>query len=471
MRGFSAYTLAIFLPRALRLVTIPLIVRAVSMQTYGVFALLSLAAMFLQMACDFGMGTAALRLAVEQPAGGRGSLFATLFWSRALGASAAALGLWLVSPHASRLLLGSSSDASSLALMGPIVLCGSVSSGCIDQLRSEGRHTAAAHSVLLGSVVETCFTVAWVVGFGRGLAGLVWGRLSGDVAAAIVLLWACRGTLGQRWDSRLFRSMARLGAPIAFLSLLGALREMDRYLVKMRLGIPEVGQYDLALRIVGPVALGNLALSMVFEPYAYRTFQAPAAGEMMGLFVRVYAAAFSTLAFGLSLLAPEIVPLLAPNVGAAAIVAPTLLFAFVAQGLRRACGLGVNFAKRTDAWAAVAMSEAVISLSFAYYALPKLKILAAGLGFLLGAVVSSIIGYALARRVYDVKLPLGRALFLVLLGAGASTWAIGGVTGDCSSLPLRLLGIPIFLLTAWHLAGLELQTLRLAIRSPLAASH
>jgi O-antigen/teichoic acid export membrane protein len=472
LRSVSAYSVAIFAPRVLRLVTVPLIVRAVSIQTYGVFALLSLVAVFTQIACDFGLGTAGLRLAPETDGDGKGSLFATLIVTRAAAGLAALLSLWWLGPAISRLLTGSPAYAWAVPVLAGAAACSAVSNACCDQLRSQERHSVVARCNMFQSILESATTVALVVVLRWGITGLVLGRLAGEVAVILPLSWVCRRTLRHRFDVRILGKLVRLGAPFVALYLLTALRELDRYLVKLRLGVDEVGQYDLALRIVGPVALSNLALAMVFEPYAYRTFRVPGAQEMMGLFFRAYSAAFSTLAFTVAVFAPEIIPVLAPDTyGAAAGVAPALLFAFVTEGIRRASGLGADFAKRTEIWALAAMTESALALSIAYYALPKLRILGAGLGFLLGAVGSSVLTYSLARRLFPLSLPLGRALFLVILGATASTWAIGGIAGAPWPLPLRILAIPAFALVAWRVSGLETGSLRHAFRVPIVPGH
>src|ERR1039458_9859248 len=87
----GAYGAALLAPRVLRLVVVPLVVASVGFETYGRFVLLTLIIPFAHVACELGMGTAALRLAPHEPPERRAMVFSSLVAARVLmGALAAA---------------------------------------------------------------------------------------------------------------------------------------------------------------------------------------------------------------------------------------------------------------------------------------------------------------------------------------------------------------------------------------------
>src|SRR5687768_9771056 len=84
--SISIYTVALFAPRLVRLVTIPLVTHAISLRVYGTYAALWLLMPFVHTICDMGLGTAALRLAAEvESKQRRQALFSTLVVARAVG--------------------------------------------------------------------------------------------------------------------------------------------------------------------------------------------------------------------------------------------------------------------------------------------------------------------------------------------------------------------------------------------------
>src|SRR5258706_14993748 len=88
--ALSAYGLALIVSRAASLITLPWIVRRIEPDTFGSFATLSTTAILAYFAVvDWGMGTAAMRLATDGETLHERSLFKTLMAFRlGLGAIA-----------------------------------------------------------------------------------------------------------------------------------------------------------------------------------------------------------------------------------------------------------------------------------------------------------------------------------------------------------------------------------------------
>jgi len=458
----SIYTVALFAPRLVRLVTIPLVTHAISLRVYGTYAALWLLMPFVHTICDMGLGTAALRLAAEvESKQRRQALFSTLVVARAAGVALVALLMVLFKERISQLLTGTREHASMVVLMALALVPGTVWDSFAEHLRSEERHRTLAAIIISRTLLSNALTVLLVVGLHYGLAGLMSARLVTEAILFVVTAWICRQILRQRPDWQVLKRLVVLGAPLGLLYLLGTLRDFDRYLIQLLSGVEEVGSYDLATRIVAPVALANVALAMVLEPHLFKTHGSPRANEAIELFLRGYVAVFSFGAAAISMLVPEIFAVLVPeSYHEAARAAPLLLFAFVADGVLRISGLGGDLAKRTRLWAIVAIVNLAVSLPVTLLLVPLWGITGAGLGLLAGTMTAALASRALSGRVHRLKLPVLRSLAILATGAAISCAMLGGATGSAVALPLRAIAILPLGLAAWLASGIEIAAVR-----------
>jgi O-antigen/teichoic acid export membrane protein len=449
------YALAFLTPRVVRLVLVPLVVSAVGFETYGAFVLLSMILLFAHVVCDLGMGTAAMRIAPHEAAEKRPSVFASLFAARLAAAGVAASIIILARAPLAEMMTGSRDRAGGVVLVALTLIASALSTAFADQLRSEERHAALASLSVFRDLGEASLTFLLVVVSRRGLEGLLLARLIADFAFLVLLASRCRRSLRARPALSYVFILARLGAPIGALYFLMCLRDLDRYLIKAVLGVSDTGRYDLALRIVAPVAFGNAALGMVFEPYAYRSYAHPDAGHVIATFLRAYVALFGTVAFAAAMVSPEVFPVLSPGAASgAAVIAPSLVFSFVGDGVLRMAGMGADFAKRTAAWMVVVSAHLLVALPGTWLLLRPVGIFAAGAAALAGTLVAAEVAYALSGKLYPLKLPVHRALALILVGAIAATLLVGGA-GASAPLGARVLAVPLFALVALGITGLR----------------
>ena len=341
-------------------------------------------------------------------------------------------------------MTGRSDLAGGVVLVAATLIPFALDTALADQLRSEGRHATLASLTMVADLCEPVLAFLLVVVSKRGLEGLLLARLLSASGLLVLLGWTCRRSLRARPDLSCILVLARLGAPIGALYLLMCLRDLDRYLIKAVLGVSATGRYDLALRIVAPVSVGNAALAMVLEPHAYRSYAHPDAARVMATFMRAYVVLFGTVAFAAAMVSPEIFPILSPGADSrAAVIAPSLVFAFVGDGVVRMAGIGADFAKRTMAWLVVVSAHLLVALPATWLLLRPLGIFAAAVAVLGGTVVAAEVAYALSRRLHPLTLPVHGAVGLILVGAVAATLLVGG-SGSVAPLAARMLAAPLY---------------------------
>jgi O-antigen/teichoic acid export membrane protein len=465
LRGVSLYGVALLAPRVVRLLTVPLIVHAISLRVFGTFALLSLLVPIANTACELGMGTAALRLAPDDRQAAPRT-FSSLVYGRSILAGLLLLATILSRRFLSRVLTGTEDHADLVPLVGASVVAITLSEAFSDQLRFEQRHRTLAATLVARTLLVNGVMAFLVVARGWGLRGLIVGSLVGNGLVLVVLAWTCRSSLRIAPSARRFAALLRLGAPMAVLLVLVNLREFDRFLIEVRGSIEDVGGYALAMRIVGPIALGNVALGLVLEPHLFRTFRDDRAASIIGVFFRTYVAVFSTVAIAVAALAPEVFRLIAPaSWSFAARAAPTLLFAFVADGVLRVAGIGADLSKRTGLWALAGIVQLAVAFALGWLLVPRIGILGASIGLFGGTLAATVVAARLARIVYPLPLPIARSLVVLVLGAVLGTFLVGAASHAPASLPLRLAAIPLFALVAHRLSGLKVKDVREALRA------
>jgi O-antigen/teichoic acid export membrane protein len=419
----SFYTLALVIAGTLRLLAVPFIVRAVAPSVYGTFATLWTVMWVVTSASDLGLGTGALRLAPEcETASERRSLFGTMLSTRAaLGLVLSALVVLVHEPLA-RWLTGSPGNGRALlvlALFRPVSL---VYDGMNDELRSRDAVGQVSGLIVLWAALVHGLSILLVVFGGLGLLGLVWARTIAEIMTFGVAAVLCFRFIRARPKIEHFRRLIAFGWPIGAMYVLGSLRAFDRPLIRTLTSLDAVAAYELAMRLVGPIGLANIALAKVLEPVLYGGSRSRATPGHVDVFLRVYVVLFATLAMALSVFGPEGIRLFAPAPYHGAIrVLPALAFSTACEGLGRVAGVGADLAKRTRVWAAVSALTLVIGLPLSALLVPRLGVTGAGLAWVVANIAAALLAYRVGLVLSDIVLPVKRSLLLIAVGAALGT--------------------------------------------------
>ncbi|HVU05838.1 MAG TPA: lipopolysaccharide biosynthesis protein [Polyangiaceae bacterium] len=439
--GVSLYAFSLLAPRLVRLVTLPIVVRTVTPADYGAFATLWPLLVILHTACDLGIGTASVRLAPERSSpAARRTLFSTAVASRAvLSCALTALCTALAKPLA-RFLLGSDSyeGAVVFTVLGlPFV---SVFDALADELRSREAHRTVALLMVVRTLCVNVVMVAFVLA-GLGLRGLVLSRTATEAVLLVVALVVCLPFVRARPSLAELRRILAFGVPFGLLYFLATVREVDRVVIRALSSVEHVAGYDLAMRVVAPVSLSNVALALVLEPHVYRHADSADTPRFVGEFLRAYSAAFSTVAMIVACLAPEIFRILAPASYEEGIVASApLVFAYVCDGVLRVAGIGADLAKKTRVWVFGSVTTVVVSLPLTALLVPRVGITGAGVALLAGVATATVVTSRLSRRVSALRPPVALALVVPLVGA-----ALGGAALQVGlPLPARLALLAVY---------------------------
>jgi O-antigen/teichoic acid export membrane protein len=292
----------------------------------------------------------------------------------------------------------------------------------IDELRARGAMKEVSGLVFLSAFFVQVLGVAFAVVLQKGLEGLAWARFVGDLLGVIPALFLGFRFVRARPNRLDLRRLLTFGWPLGMVSALGTLRFLDRPVLRALTSTELVAAYELAVRLVGPVGLVNIALGVVLEPFVYGHSQSERTPALVEAFVRAYVTVFAVVAMALSVIVPELVPLFFPKAYAAAsLVLPPLAFAATCEGLQRASGIGADLVKRTRVWSVSSVLTLVVGFGLFVDLVPRLGLTGAGFAWLIANSAATLVVYRTARKLSAVRLPVGRALAVIWTGSLVGT--------------------------------------------------
>lgn len=438
--------------RAVNLLLVPVLTRVLLKQQFGVAELVTGYSASVLLLLVFGMDGALARFFYQQDnRGARVLMSSSSFAFRVITGFAVSLLLAAAAGPLAVHLLGGEVYAKYLrigALTLPFTL---VTLWCNDLLRVTFQPWKfvtlnASQMVLVGG-----FTLAFVLGRGLDVAGVLYGKLAGDVLAALLGVVLCRHHLRLRFDGAILRRMLGYGLPLVPVAFAyGIIGSVDRWALQRFASLDEVGTYAIALKFFALVTMGVSAFLLAFMPFAFSRAQDPDAPRLYARALGLYVAIATAGAFVCAMLAPLGIRLLAtPEYAEASRPALWLAFAAVAQGAYYVAALGINLSLR-NAWLGLsAGGAALIAVVANVFLVPRFGAEGAAAATFAGYVASAALTYVISQRLYP--LPYRGARLAALFGAGVAlaAWVVRAAPAGTMGGVWRVAAVTAFALLAW----------------------
>jgi O-antigen/teichoic acid export membrane protein len=421
------------IPLVVSVATVPLYIRVVGVERYGVLALCWLILGFLGF-LNFGMGPAiAQRLAslAEAPEAEREQVFWAGTWlSLAMGAVGAALVLLIGGGYFQSLSSVPSSFSAEirqalpwLALMMPIVLVGGVFSGAL-----QGRAQFLTMNLLncAGSVLMSLLPLGAALWLGPRLATLIGASVAGRVLILAFTYLACARTVPAKHVRRpqpaLMRRLAAFGGWVTITSLLVPIVvTMDRFVIGAVAGAAAVTIYTIPYNLVSRMTiLGGSLASALYPRFATATpteaddLAAEGASALVSLLTPLTVLLIATLGPFLQLWIGH------DLAGRSAPVAYVLVFGFWVNSTAQIPYVFLEARGRPELNAIVHIVYVIPYLAVLYFCLSTFGVLGAAMAWTMRSFFDPVL-YVLAgnfRRVLPIIAPPG------LLVAGATAVAL-----------------------------------------------
>jgi O-antigen/teichoic acid export membrane protein len=426
------YGLGNYATRVIGFFLIPVYTRYLLPTDYGILSLANMIGNLLFIVCNMGQSTAFFRSYYDHDDdAGRTTVVTT---SIILGlACCAPLGVALLawpgplavvafgSPlYTGILVLVSLSTISNVLLRIPFAI-----------LRAEEKATRYAVLSVSRGLLGIVVALVLVVGFGQGVAGVVWSQfLSHFVFLAVLLPGMLRGL---RWtfSTKTARHLLEYGWPLVFAGLATFILNLsDRYFLKHYSTLHELGLYSLGYSLAEGLFLLVTAMRLAYPPFVFSNMKAPDAPRLYGRVLTYYVAGMGFLVLALSVLAADVVRIMAAaDYYDAHRVVPLVALGELFHGFSFLSPIGLMITRKSmfRMWSVVI--AAGLNLLLNYLWIPTHGMMGAAAATAVSFLVQAILVTTFALRFYPVDFERTRMLKAALV-CGAVYLLSTGVPAD-----------------------------------------
>jgi O-antigen/teichoic acid export membrane protein len=333
------------------------------------------------------------------------------------------IALWAFAGPISTLVTGTAAHAGLLRLVFCTLLANALTIVPLTLVRMEERARYFVVLTGLRFAGALALNIVFVVWLGWGVQGILLGNAVMAAALIIALAPEFVRILGPKVSMTVAGQMLAFGLPYLPVLVSGWLIDSsDRYLLEVLTSREQVGQYALGYKVAQVVQLVVATFSMGWAPLRYRIYERADAREIYRKLTSYYVIAAGFLTVAVSLVATEVVAVIAPSSYApAAVVVPSLALAYAVYGLFILAVTGMGVAKRTAPMAGIAMAGAAANVGLNLVLIPRYGMLAAAHTTIVANVILAAGAWYCSEKVYPIPQDWRLMLRVLVIGA-AVVW-------------------------------------------------
>ena len=460
-RASALYTVGNFLPRIGAFLLLPVYVQFLSGTQFGIVSLMTSLGGFLAIVYRVGLDGALMRLHFDERGDRQRALYSTLtVVSFVVAAIGSALGALVLAPFFGPLF--SNLDFVPYGVLAiAIAATSAVSFAPGVFYRATNRPMFFLLYALAAFLASNVASVVLVLA-GFGAVGMLIGQLVGMLVGLAITVVLVLRIAGVRYDRSLVAPALRFGLPLTPHTMAAwALRLADRWLIGLLIGLPaaqalaQLGSYSLGYQLGYVITVLVTSFNAAWAPWFYARGERADAPQLFATVTTVVMAGLAVIGVATSVLAPQIVAVIArPEYRAAAGVVPIVAMASVLYGLYTQLSVLVFYVKATGRLAMITVSAAILNVAVNVVLIPRMGILGAAWATFVAYAWFAVVTWWYARRVYPVRLelrPLGMLALATLLALALATLT-DAAPGNLTSIVLRGLIAAAFAVVAAAIA-------------------
>jgi O-antigen/teichoic acid export membrane protein len=444
-----AYGLSGFVVPLVGLVTLPIYSRVFSPDEFGLLELGLVVTSIGLVLADAGLSSGAQRHFYEyrpdQAAERRDVIFTALAATLALALLVAAVLTLLREPIAERLLDRPGEDTL-IAVVAATIPAITVATYLREIMRLGFRTGAYLVSSVVTALLTGALGVFAVVVLDLDVEGVFLGTLAAAAVAAGYGAVVLRGDLAGRFSRSELSALLAYGLPLVPAAITAwVLLLVDRVILRRLEDLDAVGQYAIASRLAGVLALGMTAFILALGPYLLSVYaEAPEQEKAVrGRTLTYLAFVLGLGALVLTLFAEPLTNVIAPDYEEAHEAVGPLAFGAIGYGAASILLTGISLARRTMYVALLSTIAGAANIVLNFALIPPLGIVGAGLASAGGYGLLAVLYYWAAQRVYPTPFEPGRVLAIVAFAAAAALVVLVPLDG-AAAWGLRVLTIAAF---------------------------
>ena len=409
---------------------IPVYTRYLTPADYGILALLASFDRVLFIFLNLGQSTALFRYYYDHDTPeGRNRVIAGSLWIILLFSLPLALVVLALSFPTATLLLGDGA-------LYPLVAIGVLTMACqallrlpFAVLRANARDTHYALWSIARTALSAGLAVVLVVGAHWGVRGVLLGALTTEAIMVVLLLPMILGALRAGWAGPETWAQLSFGLALVPAGLADFVLDLsDRFFLKHYASLDDVGIYSLGYRFGEIIFFVVTAVQLAWPQFVFSNHRSEGAPELYAYASTYYMAGLLFLVLGLSVLAPEVITLMAtPAFHGAAVVVPLIALSGLCQGLNSIGTIGIMLRRRPIVRSVALIVAATVNIGLNYLLIPRYGMLGAAWATLIAFLVEMVLLVSVALRYYPIPYQWSRMARLLL--------AAGGVYAASSFLP------------------------------------
>ena len=440
--SLAAYQVADVVSKFIAVILLPVYTRYIPPSGYGVVELLATGVIFVSIIVRFGIIEAFLRFYfTDEDPERRDALARRAIGFLLLTSTVAAAVLVLVAGPLSRLVLGYRDITTfRIAVLGLWTFTNLELAYGLLRVDERIRTYAVASLINVGLTVAASLVL--VVGYDKGVRGLLLGNYGASTLVLFGLWWTMRGRLLRRrpGGERLPR-LLRFGLPTmpAEISVY-ALSIVDRYYIYHDRSPRLAGLYSIAIKLAGSVAFIVRAFQYAWPPLAYSVTDDAEAARLYGLVTTYYVLVSGWVVAGLALLGRWVVRLLTAHAYYGAYRAlPWVALGWAMYGLWVVFLVIAGRVGATSRNFPASLAGLIANVVLLVVLVPPLGIAGAGIALCGAYAVMLGVMHALTRHVFSVQFEWRRLVHLVLaMGAVATAGELLAPTHGAVGFVARL---------------------------------
>ena len=421
LKDAAIYGLGDFVFRFVLFASLPVFANFLSVEQFGVLALLSASAILVNVVLNLGINTAIQRYYFEptmleerRPVLVSTGLIVLLLWSSVV------MGLLLFSLYPFRGTLDQRYGIEWLLLVLaltanlPLVIV----TYCLDVLRlhfSPWRYSLLAAVRSLPAVGIGLFLIVF---WKQGVFGYFAGQVLAYTLAVPLGLWLARKELGLQFDLGLAKKVVLFGYPFIFAGLAyWVFSSIDRWMLGELSDITNVGLFSIAYSFAAVLHFVATAFGQAWSPFVIKLYaEDPDYRAKISRWFSYWFFGLALLGLSISLFSYEILRLTTPETyWPAATTLSVLAMGLVLLGTTQFTVVGIALERRTNFISVAAWITAIINISLNFILIPRWGALGAGAATFVTC--AALTGFYLywSQKLHPVPLETKKLLFCVLI--------------------------------------------------------
>ncbi|HUV04329.1 MAG TPA: oligosaccharide flippase family protein [Armatimonadota bacterium] len=410
-KHYLVYGTGLMASRLASFVLIPIYTRALPVEQYGVFAILTITLSVISTAAQLGINSAVLRSYFDYDnAKERAPVIGTAFLLLCGSTLVFAAAMAILSNPLSRLITGSEQFAICLWLLGAMLITDNLFNLYTSQLRADKR--SFAFSVANGAkLLITCVSAILLVAvLKRGIVGAVTANCVSSALMCLAIMPALYKRSAFRFNSAEAKKLLAFGVPLVPMGLSAAvLASADRYFLLNMSGSIEVGKavvgvYSLIYMYANVFRIGVVdPLFMVWLPQMLSVRHSDRANEFYSRTLSFYVLFSGFIIYCLTAAYKHVILFVSGRsyVGST-FVLWMILLSLVFIGATRLVGVGMTFARKTVYSAIFYTGAGAINTALNFLLIPRYGMLGAAIATVVGAAILPICYHRAGQKFHSV---------------------------------------------------------------------